>query len=423
MVRLGSSVVEQGTHKPLAASSNLARGTIASRIKAFDRGRDARLLARKYASMRVSAFAFYRGTCHLFYEDWPRRSTLNTAPLAWVSGDLHPENFGSYRGRDGLVYFDVNDFDEGVLGNCLWDVARCLTGIAIQSAALGLLGEDVDSLMRRYLYAYRANLSSDPSPVDSDVSRGMVHELLENVRRRTEEQLVEHRTKGKKGAPRIVVDEIHAAALAPGGKKRAKRLFRAWNAPRKKRTRYRFIDAAQRIAGTGSMGIERYVVLACRGRDLFLFDVKAEPPPSARVALRAAQPKWKCDAERVVDIQERCQAVAPTPLSAYREDKRCSYVIKGLEPTADRVRWENWHGKLDRLERVVATLGQVTAWSHVRGAGKRGAASARELARFAAGSVWPAEALSRAQTYAVQVQADYAAFCRAYDTGRFASRR
>ena len=32
---------------------------------------------------------------------------MNRAPLAWLSGDLHPENFGTFRGGDGAVYFDV----------------------------------------------------------------------------------------------------------------------------------------------------------------------------------------------------------------------------------------------------------------------------------------------------------------------------
>src|SRR5579864_8249325 len=104
---------------------------VAGRIKRFNRGCDPHLLARKYATMRTDAFAFYRGTCHLYYEDWPRRSPLNRSPLAWISGDLHPENFGSFRGRDGGVYFDVDDFDECALGWCVWDVCRCLAGILI----------------------------------------------------------------------------------------------------------------------------------------------------------------------------------------------------------------------------------------------------------------------------------------------------
>src|SRR5712692_1326653 len=85
------------------------------RIQAFDAGRDPRLLQMKYKLMQHDVFAFYRGTCHLFYQDWPADSPLNAAPSAWLCGDLHLQNFGSYKGDNRLVYIDINDFDESVL--------------------------------------------------------------------------------------------------------------------------------------------------------------------------------------------------------------------------------------------------------------------------------------------------------------------
>ena len=106
------------------------------RIAAFDRGREAERLARKYASMRASAFAFFRGTAHLFWEDLARAPIrLPTAPLAWASGDLHLENFGSYRGDNRLPYFDVNDFDEACLAPAPWEVARFLTSVHLVLAS------------------------------------------------------------------------------------------------------------------------------------------------------------------------------------------------------------------------------------------------------------------------------------------------
>ena len=38
-----------------------------SQIQAFNRGREAERLALKYQAMRVDAFGFLRGSCHLFY--------------------------------------------------------------------------------------------------------------------------------------------------------------------------------------------------------------------------------------------------------------------------------------------------------------------------------------------------------------------
>jgi hypothetical protein len=34
---------------------------------------------------------------------------------------FHIENFGSYKGDNRLVYFDIGDFDESLLGPSAWD--------------------------------------------------------------------------------------------------------------------------------------------------------------------------------------------------------------------------------------------------------------------------------------------------------------
>ncbi len=86
---------------------------IAQRIFRYNAGRDAQLVERKYARIAADPFAFLRGTCHLFYEDWHGGRALDAAPNAWICGDLHLENLGSYKGDNRLAYFDLNDFDEG----------------------------------------------------------------------------------------------------------------------------------------------------------------------------------------------------------------------------------------------------------------------------------------------------------------------
>ena len=108
--------------------------TVVERIQQFNHNRKPELLTLKYQMMRQNAFAFLRGTCHLFYEDFPAHSPLNLAPPVWICGDLHLENFGSYKGNDRLVYFDINDFDEAVLAPCTWDLARFLTAILVAGA-------------------------------------------------------------------------------------------------------------------------------------------------------------------------------------------------------------------------------------------------------------------------------------------------
>ena len=84
---------------------------IIKRIKKFNKNREPELLKLKYEALAESPFRFFRGTCHLFYEDLPQKSFILNSPKAWICGDLHLENFGSFKGDNRLAYFDMNDFD------------------------------------------------------------------------------------------------------------------------------------------------------------------------------------------------------------------------------------------------------------------------------------------------------------------------
>src|ERR1700755_941022 len=104
---------------------------ITKRINEFEAGRLPDMLALKHKFMAQNIFRFYRGTCHLFYEDISKEKALAKSPLAWICGDLHLENFGSYKGDNRLVYFDLNDFDEAALAPCTWEPARLLVSLHV----------------------------------------------------------------------------------------------------------------------------------------------------------------------------------------------------------------------------------------------------------------------------------------------------
>ena len=129
-----------------------------SQIQSFNAGRDPERLAMKYRAMRASPFAFLRGTCHLFYDRLPRGGVFKLAPLAWVCGDLHLENFGSYKGDNRLVYFDVNDFDESALAPASWDLVRFLTSLRVAADSLAVGEARAQALCQIFLDAYASSL-------------------------------------------------------------------------------------------------------------------------------------------------------------------------------------------------------------------------------------------------------------------------
>src|SRR5437870_983956 len=75
----------------------------------------AEALRRKLSALANTPFQFLRGTFHLMACDvLQSRVSLarGTAPVGLIVGDLHLENFGVYRGRSGVLVFDVNEFDD-----------------------------------------------------------------------------------------------------------------------------------------------------------------------------------------------------------------------------------------------------------------------------------------------------------------------
>ena len=115
---------------------------IAHEIQTFNAGRDPERLALKYKGMRSSPFVFLRATCHLFYSRLPDLPLLAEAPPVWCCGDLHLQNFGSYKGDNRLVYFDINDFDESVLAPASWDLLRFLTSVLVGADSLAYITEE-----------------------------------------------------------------------------------------------------------------------------------------------------------------------------------------------------------------------------------------------------------------------------------------
>lgn len=142
---------------------------VATAIQSFNAGRDPERLALKLRKMRGDPFIFLRGSCHLFYERLARHGGAlpGPVPVVWACGDLHLENFGSYKGDNRLVYFDINDFDEAALAPCSWDVVRFLGSVRLGALGLGLNDREIDLLCAGYVDAYATALASGNARVSS----------------------------------------------------------------------------------------------------------------------------------------------------------------------------------------------------------------------------------------------------------------
>jgi hypothetical protein len=74
---------------------------------------DPAALQYKHAQMKVSPFLFLRATFYRWAQVFPQVCpAAAAAPVALGVGDLHVENFGTWRDSEGRLIWGVNDFDE-----------------------------------------------------------------------------------------------------------------------------------------------------------------------------------------------------------------------------------------------------------------------------------------------------------------------
>ncbi|MHC1480128.1 DUF2252 domain-containing protein [Frateuria aurantia] len=396
-----------------------ARIDIPATILAYNQGRDAALLARKYAAMRTDPFVFLRGSCHLFYARLPSAGVLRKAPASWICGDLHMENFGSYKGDNQLVYFDLNDFDEATLAPCSWELLRLLTSVRFAMSDLGLKGDAIDHLCEVTVDAYASELQHGKARwIERDTADGLIGELLGNLRSRRD--LLAKRTIVEDGRRRLRVDGLKLLPASQDQSRAVRKLLKQVGKARKATAYFEVLDVARRVAGTGSLGVARYIALVQGkgGEDgQALLDLKQALGSSLHPGLEM-RARWSTPAEQVVAIQRRMQAVSPALLQAVVMDGT-SFVLRALQPSEDRVDLHTDKGSAAHLQGLLVRMGQLTAWAQLRSSGRDGSACADDLIAYALKRRWKHRLVDLSAECAQRVQRDWKAFARAYDQGYF----
>ncbi|MEC4750462.1 DUF2252 domain-containing protein [Methylomicrobium sp. Wu6] len=395
---------------------------IVNRILNANKGRDPERLALKYSAMRSNAFAFLRGTNHLFYDRLPKSGICKSAPLTWCCGDLHLENFGSYKGDNRLVYFDINDFDEAALAPPSWELSRMITSIMVSAHSFDISTENAKKLSEQFIESYaEALLTGKARWVERETTQGMVRELLEQLRQRTRVDFLNTRTQKQHKLRHFILDGKKSLPVSEAQRTEVTRFMERFASTQPHPEFYKVLDVARRIAGTGSLGVERYAILV-EGKGSpdqnYLLDLKQARPSSMAKHLTTIQPAWNNEAERVVTLQRRMQAVSMAFLYPEVIGTR-SYVLQALQPFEDRVPLAKYHRHIDSLTGVVQVMGQCVAWAQLRSSGRQGSAIADELIDFAERKKWRFKLLELAYELSNQVKEDWQTYSESYDDGAF----
>ena len=96
-------------------------------------------LQRKHEEMATSPFAFLRATFYRWASLWSEVCPgLAKTPKVLAVGDLHVENFGTWRDGEGRLVWGVNDFDEVARMPYTVDLTRLTTSAILAKRENGL---------------------------------------------------------------------------------------------------------------------------------------------------------------------------------------------------------------------------------------------------------------------------------------------
>jgi uncharacterized protein (DUF2252 family) len=393
----------------------LAANPTIDTIVRSNQGRDPALVRLKYQRMSEDLFAFFRGANPLFAAAWPGLVPLDPGPSILISGDLHLENFGAFRAETGEFVFDINDFDEALVAPCSLDLVRCSTSILLAAEVWGLSPIQAMRMVLGYLDRYRLEIAR--GPIESPEDFGPIEELVGKCALGTQTRLLDHMTKvGKSGVRKIRASN---GKLPPIGQVEAAGVIEAIEAHGRaigQAKAFRVLDVSSRIAGIGSLGVKRYVVLVEGDGSIDgnrLLDIKAAKPSALLGCTDAPQPKaWLDDARRVVDAQRRLQARPTAGLEVIQVDGQ-DYRLRELIPDENRARLDRFREKPAKLRQAVEIAGTITARSQLRGARlPEGIDRTDDLTRWAASSALDA-VLTSAVRFAERSREDDKVFLKA----------
>jgi uncharacterized protein (DUF2252 family) len=266
------------------------------------------LIPIRYGRMLVSPFAFYRGGAAIMASDLSRTPDSHIA--VQLCGDAHLSNFGLFATPERQLTFDLNDFDddfdETLPGPWEWDVKRLATSFEVLGRQRRFSPADRRWVVMQCVAAYRRRMRQAASMgtleawyehlgarqlLDGVAKRARTGKLSRNEARTAEQHVNQARSRNSARAfkrhAKLIGDELRIAAdpplivpiedLAARGSdwegrpsELVKQLLSSYRetigTDRHPLEEFRYVHAARKVVGVGSVGTRCYIVLLV-GRD------------------------------------------------------------------------------------------------------------------------------------------------------------
>jgi len=403
------------------------------------------LVPLRYGRMLVSPFTFYRGAAAVMAADLAGapRSGFNVQ----LCGDAHLSNFGAYASPDRELVFDVNDFDETLPGPWEWDVMRLAASFSVAGRERGFKRRERLAIVATMAAEYRqamqrmaglGNLEVWYTKIDVDTvasrwesaagekEAASFRRNLEKTRAKDRMRALSKLTREVDGELRIVsepplivpLDELVDEDTDIEAVVRKIIADYRDTLPEDRRVLldgYRFVDAALKVVGVGSVGTRAFIVLML-GRDggdpLFL---QAKEAQRSVLEPYTEPSAFENQGERVVQGQRLTQAASDILLGWVKvrgiDGEQRDFYVRQLWDQKGSAKVENMDARA--LTAYAQICGTTLAHAHAR-SGDRIAIGAY----LGKSETFDKAIAAFAETYADQNERDYAALKAAADEGQ-----
>ena len=375
-------------------------------LQASTKGRVPKLVALKNELMAASPFGYFRGAVPVMAYDLSL--SANTGIRNQLCGDAHVRNLGAFAAPDGRLVFDINDFDETIVGPFEWDVKRMATSLLLAGRAAGSKNTHCRESAAVFLERYRTMMATFARMPVLEVARYQVHRLGEvspiaGILRLAERATPMHtlltlteaaggtaatkatmtksakkgiKTKEVKPAPGVrervfktiqptltrvtgaLADQV-VASLTPYQEslQRERRHFLA---------QYRPVDVAFKVVGTGSVGLRDYCVLmeGNGGKDPLFLQIKEEVASGYAPYVATNGRKEKRHEGRRVVEGERAMQLQSDPFLGWTTMEGRDYLVRQLNDHKASIRLETL--KVGAMLEYASVCGEILARGHAR---------------------------------------------------------
>jgi hypothetical protein len=303
-------------------------------------------LERKHRTMREALFSFFRGTFYRWAQLWPDVcEECADAPELLAAGDLHVENFGTWRDIEGRLVWGVNDFDEACVMPYTIDLVRLAASahLAIDSAQLTIAHRDACDAI---LGGYKECLAAGGLPWVLGGKHVWLYEMVKPSLR----------------DPALFWPKMEAlptsGAHLPGGARRGLQKLMPVDS-----SKWRIVH---RVAGMGSLGRQRFVALAEMDGAPLCREAKALAPsawdwarqltPKDLAATRFARVSQKLRYQKALDTAVRALDPFVRP--------RGKWIVRRLAPDCIKIDMAGFPNVKDET-RLLRAMGWETANLHL----------------------------------------------------------